>query len=176
MGTSTRTCSKYLSARRSICATPSNFSIPIRSTMSTRAKYPDLPLDPARPDVGRRGWRPFGIPSMMAIFQWFDTEEIDEFAQSIAAELVKRAPPAGLDAHDEKTSKRLRNTHHAVFSRAEQFARTHKLNIYKKARLGNQFRWALKEAGYPKAFVETWTYELITLVALRSTAPRDPGR
>src|SRR5437879_6850043 len=82
---------------------------------------------------------------MMAIFQWFDTEEIDEFARSIAAELVRRAPPAGLDARDEKTSKRLRNTHHAVFSRAEQFARTHKLNLYKKARLGNQFRWALKE-------------------------------
>ncbi len=113
---------------------------------------------------------------MMAILQWFDTEEIDEFARSIAAELVKRAPPAGLDAHDEKKSKRLRNTHHAVFSRAEQFARTHKLNIYKKARLGNQFRWALKEAGYPKAFVETWTYELITLVALKSAPPRAPGR
>jgi hypothetical protein len=113
---------------------------------------------------------------MMAIFQWFETKEIDEFAQSIAAELVKRAPPARLEAHDEKTSRRLRNTHHAVFSRAEQFARTHKLNIYKKARLGNQFRWALKEAGYPKAFVETWTYELITLVALKSAPPRTPGR
>ncbi len=50
------------------------------------------------------------------------------------------------------------------------------LNIYKKARLGNQFRWALKEAGYPKAFVETWTYELITLVALKSAPPRAPGR
>ncbi|TMH56527.1 MAG: hypothetical protein E6H45_10895 [Betaproteobacteria bacterium] len=113
---------------------------------------------------------------MMAIFQWFDTEEIDEFALSIVAELVKRAPPAGLDAHDERASKRLRNTYHAVFSRAEQFARTHKLNIYKKARLGNQFRWGLKEAGYPKAFVETWTYELIALVALKSGPPREPGR
>jgi len=113
---------------------------------------------------------------MMAIFQWFDTEKIDEFVRSIAVELVKRVPPAALDARDEKTAKRLRNTHRAVFSRAEQFARTHKLNIYKKARLGNQFRWALKEAGYPKAFVESWTYELITLVTLKSTAPRGPGR
>ena len=113
---------------------------------------------------------------MMAIFQWFDTEEIDEFARSIAAELVKRAPPAGLEAQDEKASKRLRNMHQAVFSRAQQFARTHKLNIYKKARLGNQFRWALKEAGYPKAFVETWTYELITLIALKSAPPPTPGR
>jgi len=113
---------------------------------------------------------------MMAFFQWFDTAEIDEFARSIAAELVRRAPPAALDARDEKTAKRLRNTHQAVFSRAGQFARTHKLNIYKKARLGNQFRWALKEAGYSKAFVESWTYELITLVALKSTTPGELGR
>lgn len=113
---------------------------------------------------------------MMAIFRWFDTQEIDEFARSIATELLKRAPPASLDAPDEKTAKRLRNTHHAVFSRAEQFARKYQLNIYKKARLGNQFRWALKEAGYPKAFVESWTYELITLVTLKSAVPREPGR
>src|SRR5258708_21558522 len=113
---------------------------------------------------------------MKAILQCVDTEEIDEFARSIAAELVKRAPPAGLDAHDEKTSKRLRNTHHAVFSRAEQCARTHKLNIYKKARLGNQFRGALKEAGYPKAFVDTSPCELNTLVALKPAPPRPLGR
>lgn len=113
---------------------------------------------------------------MMAIFQWFDTDEIDEFVRSIAAELVKRTPPAALDARDEKMPKRLRSTYRAVFSRAEQFARTHKLNIYKKARLGNQFRWALKEAGYPKEFVESWTYELVTLVTLESTAPRESGR
>ena len=30
--------------------------------------------------------------------------------------------------------------------------------------------------GYPKAFVETWTYELITLIALKSAPPRTPGR
>jgi hypothetical protein len=113
---------------------------------------------------------------MMAIFRWFDSEEIDEFVRSIAAELVKRTPPAALDTRDKKLPKRLRNTHHAVFSRAEQFARTHKLNIYKKARLGNQFRWALKEAGYPKEFVESWTYELVTLIALKPTAAREPGR
>src|SRR5437879_13181792 len=108
---------------------------------------------------------------MMAIFQWFDTEEIDEFARSIAAELVRRAPPAGLAARDEKTSKRLRNTHHAVFSRAEQFARTPNLNLYKKARLGNQFRWRLKRAGYPRASVEQWPYERIARVPSKSKAP-----
>lgn len=110
----------------------------------------------------------------MALFQWFDTEQIDEFSRSIAAELVKRAPPAALGAHDKKAAKRLKSTHQAVFSRAEQFARTHTLNVYKKARLGNQFRWALKEAGYPPEFVESWTYELVTLITLNSTTLRGP--
>ena len=113
---------------------------------------------------------------MIAIFQWLDTEEIDGFARSIAAELVKRVPPAALDVHDEKAAKRLRNTHQAIFSRAEQFARTHKLNVYKKAHLGNQFRWTLKEAGYPPEFVESWTYELVTLITLNSTALKEPRR
>ena len=105
----------------------------------------------------------------MALFSWFDTGEIDDFARSIAAELVKRVPPASLEDRDEKAAKRLASTHQAVFSRAGQFARTRKLNVYKKARLGNQFRWALKEAGYPGEFVQSWTYELVTLITLKST-------
>jgi hypothetical protein len=112
----------------------------------------------------------------VAIFSWFDTGEVDEFARVIAGELVKRAPPGALDAGDERAAKRLSNTHQAVFSRAEQFARTHELNVYKKARLGNQFRWELKEAGYPAAFVRAWTYELVTLVALNTAARKKPAR
>lgn len=104
----------------------------------------------------------------MAILQWFDTAEGDELAQAIVAELVKRAPPDTLPAKDKKAALKLRNTHEAIFSRAGKFARTHKLNVYKKARLANQFRWALKDAGYPPDFIESWTYELATLVTLAS--------
>jgi len=111
----------------------------------------------------------------MSIFQWFDTREIDELAQAIAAELVKRVPPSALDSHTRAAADRLRNTHDAVFARAGKFARTQTLNIYKKARLGNQFRWALKEAGYPVEFVEAWTYELVTLITLSSSARKEPG-
>lgn len=112
----------------------------------------------------------------MAMFQWFDTVEIDELARSIAAELATRVPPATLGSQDKTAATRLRNTHDAIFARAGKFARTHKLNIYKKARLGNQFRWALKEAGYPLKFVESWTYDLVTLITLESTARKDPER
>lgn len=112
----------------------------------------------------------------MGIIQWFDTAEIDELARSIAAELVKRVPPSALDSHTKKAADRLRNTHEAIFARAGKYARAHKLNIYKKARLGNQFRWALREAGYPREFVEAWTYELVTLITLNATAFKKPGR
>ena len=104
----------------------------------------------------------------MGLFQWFDTREVDEFVQSIATELVKRVPPDRLESTSRKAAERLRNTHDAIFARAGKFARTHPLNLYKKARLGNQFRWTLKGAGYPPEFVEAWTYELVTLVALNT--------
>ena len=58
----------------------------------------------------------------------------------------------------------LRKAQEAIFARAAKFARTPKLNLYKKARLGSQFRWALSEAGYPGEFVEAWTMELVNLV------------
>jgi len=108
----------------------------------------------------------------MGIREWFSIREVDELAAAIAAELVKRVPPSALEARTKKAAERIRNTHDAVFARAGKYARTHKLNFYKRARLGNQFQWALKEAGYPPAFVESWTYELVILI---TTPGKPPG-
>lgn len=105
----------------------------------------------------------------MGIFRWFDTREIDEFAQSIAAELVKRVPPSALDSHEKKAAIKLRNAHDAIVARAGKLSRTQKLNIYKKARFGNQFRWGLRDAGYPSEFVESWTQNLITVITVGPT-------
>jgi hypothetical protein len=102
----------------------------------------------------------------MALFDWFDTREGDSLAREIVSELTKRVPPSTLPATDKKTATRLRNTHDAVFSRAGKFARTHEMNVYEKARFANQFQWALKDAGYPPEFIESWTYELATLITL----------
>ena len=112
----------------------------------------------------------------MGIRNWFDTKEMDEFASSIAAELIKRVPPSSLDSGKKKTAGQLKSSHHAIFTRAENFARTHSLNIYKRARVGNSFRWALREAGYPADLVEAWTYELVTLIALEGSARRKASR
>jgi len=52
-----------------------------------------------------------------------------------------------------------------VLRQAHDFARRNKLNLYTKARLANRFKWELLEAGYPKEFVDTMTYELAAVVA-----------
>lgn len=112
----------------------------------------------------------------MGLFQWFDTREIDEFGRSIASELTKRVPLSSLDSGKKKTVGQLKSSHHAIFTRAEHFAHGHRLNFYKRARLGNSFRWALRDAGYPPDLVEAWTYELVTMITLESKAGRKKDR
>ena len=112
----------------------------------------------------------------MGIRKWFDTKDMDEFASSIAAELIKRVPPSSLESGTKKTAGQLKSSHHAIFTRAENFARTHPLNIYQRAKVGNSFRWALREAGYPSDLVEAWTYELVTVISLQSTGRRKSSR
>lgn len=103
----------------------------------------------------------------MPLFGWFDKREADTFARAVADDLSGRIPPAAEDTKKKMTSDRVRNAHDAILSRANAFARTHRLNWYKKAHLGNTFRWVLLERGYDKEFVDAWTRNL--LVALTNS-------
>lgn len=96
---------------------------------------------------------------------WFDTKAVDALATSMARDLAKRVPPAGIDAGGQKAEAKQKRTHDLVLRQAHDYARGNKLNVYTKARLANQFKWALLEAGYPKSFVDAMTYELATVVA-----------
>lgn len=106
----------------------------------------------------------------MNIIDWFSTREIEEFARSIAQEIIKRVPPSSLDAPTKRAAGQLKHSHHEIYAQTEKFALTHPLNLYKKARLGNCFRWALRDAGYPPEFIESWTYELVTFITLKAAA------
>jgi len=98
---------------------------------------------------------------------WLNTREVDEVADAIVADLVKRLPPSP-GPHTRKTADRLKRTHDVIFARLEQFARSRKLNIYKKARLANRVRWGLREAGYAPEFTDALSYELATVATLAS--------
>jgi len=99
------------------------------------------------------------------IFTWFDTKGVDALAAGMARDLAQRVPPASVDAHGRKAENKQKKTHDMVLRQARDFARQHKLNLYTKARLANRFKWALLEAGYPQAFVDTMAYELAAVVA-----------
>jgi hypothetical protein len=104
---------------------------------------------------------------------WFNTKELDAFADSLVAELVERFPPGGATG-GKKAFDKLRRTFGATFARIDEFARTHRLNVYKKAHFANHVRWALKEAGYPPDFVKTMTQELVAHVTLESRRAKTP--
>jgi hypothetical protein len=102
---------------------------------------------------------------------WFNCKEIDALVDSIVADLVKRFPPGDLDNMPaEKAAKRLKGVHNSAFKRVDVFARSRPLNLYKKAHLGNRFKWSLREAGYPGAFADALSSEFLTLVTLASGA------
>ena len=62
------------------------------------------------------------------------------------------------------SQKRLTSILEDTFTRAIEFKRQHKLGVYKKARLGNTFRWELQEMGYSEKFVEVATEGLIVYI------------
>ena len=95
----------------------------------------------------------------MAIIPWFDTKEVDQFARALAQDLVGRLPPANVGK--KITPERLHNTRDAIVSRTAAFTRTHKINWYKKAHLGNTFKWELQDAGYDQGFVDAITYDVV---------------
>jgi hypothetical protein len=95
----------------------------------------------------------------MAILSWFDTNEVDQFAHALAQDIIGRMPPA--NGGKKVTPERLQNTRNAIIARTAAFARTHKINWYKKAHLGNTFKWALRDAGYDQGFVDAITYDVL---------------
>src|SRR5262245_3167191 len=102
------------------------------------------------------------------LFGWLDTKEVDAFADSVVAELLRRFPPSGVDLSSKKAVERVVKQVEALMARVAEFARGHKLNVYKKARFGNRIKWALKDANYPDLFVDVMTQELVTQVTLAS--------
>ncbi len=102
----------------------------------------------------------------MALFGSTSGKEVDTFAKSLAEEVGKRYPPMLEQGEGRKLSeKRLTNILEDVCNKALAFKNEHKLGVYKKARLGNTFRWELEDMGYSKKFIETATEGLVVYLA-----------
>jgi hypothetical protein len=95
------------------------------------------------------------------LFSWFDAREAQEFGKSLAE--MYSATYSIIDQKKEKAStvnKRAKLLG-KLTSDVRQFGQAHRLNVYKKAKLGNVFKWVLLEKGYDAEFVNTLTKEVI---------------
>ena len=106
----------------------------------------------------------------MGIFGSVSNKQVDEFAKSLARDLAKQCPPdpAGADGRPNVAPKRLISALEQIFGKALGFRDQHDLGIYRKARLGNTFRWELAELGYGKDFVEDATQRLVVHISRKS--------
>ena len=110
----------------------------------------------------------------MGLLNIFASKEIDEFAKSLAESVAKRYPPALETAQEKKISvNRVTKILEDTFQKAAEFNSRQKLGVYKKARLGNTFRWELKERGYSESFIEMATEGLLVYVTRKPAADKD---
>ena len=101
----------------------------------------------------------------MGLFSLFSNKEINAFAKDLVGSLAKRYPPA-LDVSPEKrvSENRLTKVLEETLAQAIEFQTKHKLGLVGKAKLGNEFRWQLKELGYTEKFIDVATEGLMVYI------------
>ena len=103
----------------------------------------------------------------MAILGLLNTRELEQFASGLASDLARRFPPASEARTDPGARNQLNVILEGLAVRAVRYHAENKLGIYRKAKLGNVFKWKLKELGYSDEFVERATKEIVTRLALK---------
>jgi hypothetical protein len=113
----------------------------------------------------------------MGLFSFFSKAEINNFAKDLASNLAKRYPPA-LDVNPEKrvSENRLTKVLEDTLAQAVEFQQKHRLGMFGKAKLGNEFRWQLKEMGYTEKFIDVATEGLMVYITRGSTAAPSQGK
>jgi hypothetical protein len=102
----------------------------------------------------------------MAFLGLVDTKEVEAFATALAEDLGRRFPPSSEKRSDAGAANQLGGILDGLGARAARYRDEKQLGLYKKAKLGNVFRWKLKELGYSEGFVEQATNAIVTRVAM----------
>jgi hypothetical protein len=112
----------------------------------------------------------------MKLFGALFNKEIDIFAKALAQDLAKRFPPALENSPEKKISpNRITKVLEEAVGKAVTFNRDQRLGTIGKAKLGNTFRWELKELGYSDNFVEVATEALIVYITRKPEVSAPPG-
>ncbi len=107
------------------------------------------------------------------LLNWFDATEAEEFGKNLAETYA--ATYSIIDKKKEKAStvnKRAKLLG-KLTSVVREFGQAHRLNVYKKAKLGNAFKWNLLDKGYDSKFVDDLTKEVILALNRKTQSSQD---
>lgn len=90
------------------------------------------------------------------ILSWFDAAEAKKFGESLARFFTERMSPV-VQAGDKKFAVKTDKVLNQMAGQIARFKQAHKLNTYKKAQLGNAFKWVLKDAGVTPEYTDELT-------------------
>jgi len=88
------------------------------------------------------------------VLKWFDATTSVAFAAEISNEIQVLIPVTGENIPEKRYTKQVKSLER-LLTRVRTFSKQHHLNIYQKAKFANTVRWSLREAGYPKDFIES---------------------
>ena len=88
---------------------------------------------------------------------WFDAGEAKKFGVSLANFYLEKSPSALSNKKEKFLEKKQEEILNSLVQQIIRFKLEHKLNIYKKAQVGNSFKWTLKEAGVDPLYVDQLT-------------------
>lgn len=94
------------------------------------------------------------------ILRWFDAKEAEEFGNSIAEFYDKRFREIEKTSDNKRLDKQQKLVAQVIL-KAREFKAAHQLNAYKKAQLGNAFKWKLRDLGHDKELIDLMTKDLM---------------
>ena len=90
------------------------------------------------------------------MIDWFDARDAQEFGITLAEFFMERVPLEQPNKKIKSLAKK-QEVLDKMFSQIPAFKMKHRLNIYKKAKLGNSFKWKLLDADYDPELVDELT-------------------
>lgn len=94
------------------------------------------------------------------LFSWLDATPAKEFGTTLARFYIERIS-MDATANEKKFASKSKAVLDKMALQIAQFKEVNRLNTYKKAQLGNAFKWALRDAGYNTAYIDRLTQWLV---------------
>ncbi|MEB0139361.1 MULTISPECIES: hypothetical protein [unclassified Undibacterium] len=91
------------------------------------------------------------------VFSWLNATKAKQFGISLADFYLERSKVDAQAKSSKFVEKKQRELLGKVLQQVVQFKASEKLNVYKKAQLGNVFKWRLLEAGHDRLHADELT-------------------